>query len=237
MAETLDRISLTDRNKIQACLRQMRSKKKYLRRQLCYLVETISLPENHTLFDQFNRAILEIFDKSKAIDQKMKSLAKEHRILDYNSEESRNETSQEQTMSERSQLTGLQENILKATDEKQLSKTILVYVDALRSGSDFLSIRERGTSKRTFAQMDEEDEFETRKFHMRRYEQRLDEREDALLKLRREIGAKVDAAEKVNVDVGDAKCRLKKHRKSEKLRPSLSTGNAGQTLLEWRMAH
>ncbi|KAE9983194.1 hypothetical protein BLS_004823 [Venturia inaequalis] len=228
----LDYISLLHRDEIRAILSPMRRRKSLYSRNLRNLARIISLPENSALFDQFNDTILELFDKSKLIVRKMESLGEEHLLNDLDDEgretltEPRpsDEATPAQATPDMSDVASLREKILKATDEKQLSKTILIYVDALDTTSAFLARDRRNLShdqdrvlKRSLAQFEDNYEIVEHKTYMQRYEGRLMEREDALQTLREEIETRVGEAEELMVNMKDLKPLLKKHGRRRKL--------------------
>lgn len=240
MDETLGDISPLHRDEIRPILSRMWRKKSWCSIGLRVLATTISLPEHSTLFDRFNPTIIELFAKSRLVGRKMRSLAEENLLDDLDDEGGEtltdphpsndtmpsDEATPAQAIPDTSDLAGLRESILQATDEKQLSKTLLVYVDALESTSIFLAWERRDVSddqdrvqKRSFAQFEEDFEAKDLKTHLKRYEARLVEREDALQTLRQEIEVRIGDAEKLDIGMKDVKLRLKKHGRRQ--RPSV----------------
>lgn len=90
------------------------------------------------------------------------------------------ETNTVQAPPEPVDLANLRENILKITSEYQLSKTILIYVDALESTAAGLAFQERRVKKRSHDVFEQDMEAGTVRIHLKRSEGRLIEREAAL---------------------------------------------------------
>lgn len=127
----------------------LEEKQEEARRELQRLVDRLSLPEHATLFDELNRAILNLWDISHAIDKRLSKLTGKPVFQPPPATSTNNNNLNNlHIFNNVANLVDLRENILKAISEQHLAKTILVYVGALEARTHMNKAAERANSKK-----------------------------------------------------------------------------------------
>lgn len=167
----------------QPLVRVLEARQKEARTELQRLVDRLSSPEHSTLFDEFNRAVLNLWDISHAIEKKLSKLTGIPIVQQPAAQPpaATNILNTINHLSNLNSLTNLREGILKALDEKQLAKTILTYVVALEAHAEIHSSMETDRRQKWNEQYDTGLELGKFRKYLERYQERLTQSHEELL--------------------------------------------------------
>ncbi|KAE9984632.1 hypothetical protein EG328_008466 [Venturia inaequalis] len=180
----------------QPLLRVLEDRQDGARAELQRLVEKLSLPEHSTLFDEFNRAILNLWDISHAVDNKLSKLTGKPIIQAPPPPPAANNLNTIRHLNDIASLANLRENVLKAVDEKQLGRTILVYVGALETHAQIHLSMAADSSKKWMEHYEAGVQIGEFRRYLERYQERLHQGRDELLALGELFDTAVQQAEK-----------------------------------------
>ncbi|QDS72655.1 hypothetical protein FKW77_002624 [Venturia effusa] len=178
------------------------------RTKLRLLVDDLKLPEYSDLFDEFNRAILNLWDIAHAIDRRLSKLTGKpvwqpppSRPNDGNTEGYINDTIG---------IPLLRESILRSADEKILAKTILIYVDAIEARARILCGLKLEVDQKWDEQYQAGVQLDSFRKHLERYQERLDQGQAELVALSESFGNAILNAEKQVPQIQHLKAELSK---------------------------
>lgn len=135
----LEKELASDPAQLRSILSEIVEKKCDASRAFRHLVAQLSLPENSSLFEKFHRAILNLYNISQAIDNKLSILTASNQPASTQPAAAQPAAALVNGAPQNDgDLAGLRESIMKATEEKQLCKNIPVYVDALEHTSEMV---------------------------------------------------------------------------------------------------